>query len=93
MFFVVTVKNSNNTYKDEISSLEQRRDSLETRLENSVSKDSILYYLEQQGRLGDLIATLNEELDSLKDIQNEDIDFAYLSIDSNIVILTDYLSE
>lgn len=94
VYFVVTIKNSNNTYKDEISSLERTIDTLESEMSGMVHRDSILYYISAQGKLEDVIAELNSEVDSLKDIEHEDdIYFDNLSTDSNIVVLSGYLSE
>ena len=42
-YFVINVQDSRSSYKEEITSLERSRDSLQTRLDNSVDKDSIIY--------------------------------------------------
>lgn len=93
-YFVVNIQDSKSSYREEITSLEQTRDALEEKLENSVDKDSILYYLEEQGKLESVVSELNKIVDSLKYMNDEEyVDFNQLSIDSNIVILTRYLSE
>lgn len=88
IFFVVSIKNSNTSHKKEISLLQTEKNELQEKLDNSVSKDSVLFYLLQQKQLLEIIHGLNIQIDSLNKIQYESTDFNKLPLDSNVVILS-----
>lgn len=94
IYFVISVKNSNTSYKEEIKELNKEKSKLVEKLGDSVYKDSILFYLTEQGDLNLVISGLNKKIDSLNNIEYEEgIDFSYLSIDSNVVIFARKFSE
>lgn len=93
LYFVISIKNGNYSHKEEIKLLEQEKTALQKELENRVDKDSILYYLTEQKKLEEIINGLQVDIDFLEKIKYEDIDFTKLSIDSNLVLFTKYISE
>ena len=94
-YFIVSISNNRNSYKEEISALEHIKDSLEQRLNNSIPKDSLLFYLNEQEVYSDIINTLNDDIENLKKrYEEKDImDVHSLFIDDNIKLLSKFLSE
>lgn len=89
IFFVVSIKNSNTSYRGEIKDLNKEKVELLKKLDGSVDKDSIIYYITEQGNLNTIIWQLNLEIDSLNSIvYEENIDFNFLGVDSNIAFFT-----
>lgn len=94
VYFIVSIKSNTNTYREEINLLELKIDSLNQVLSTRVPKDSIMYYLSEQETSNQQIQILNKSIENLKKRYNERkiTDFSTLSNDSNIAILTRFLS-
>lgn len=89
VYFAISLYNNRNTYSEEIKSLQQEKEVLEKQLKNRVEIDSILSICNELDSLQELL------VDKFKEMENEkvNIDLHTISIDSNIVILSKYLSE
>ena len=95
VYFVISIRGNINTYKHEIKSLQTARDSLVRVIDKRVSQDSVRDLLTTQERLNRQIESLENTIDSLKKKYDEKnwTDVYSLSTDSNIVILSKFLSE
>jgi len=95
IFLAYFLFSNNNTYKKEIKSLDTTIYVLEKDLEGKVDRDSIMKMLDEQELLNILLERSNKKIDSLKKekIDENNTDYYSISIDSNIVILSDYLCE
>ena len=91
-FFAYFTFNNSNSYKKQIKSLESEKKHLEEKLENSVNKDSILYFIKEQESLEFIINILQSKIDSIKDKRYEKTNYTTISVDSNIIILSKKLS-
>lgn len=96
LFFVYFTFNNTNHYKDEISSLETLRDSLNEEIQvNYINKDSIDVYLDSIYKQNQKVNVLIDSLNSLKQkLDKNEISFVYdLDIDGNIKLFTRLLSK
>ena len=95
VYFVVSIRGNINTYKHEIKSLQTTRDSLVRVIDKRVSQDSVQDLLTTQEGLNVQIESLENTIDSLKKKYDEKnwTDVYSLTTDSNIVILSKFLSE
>jgi len=90
-YFFSSILSDRNTYKKEISVLNEEKKALLSELNNKVNKDTLFYYANQKHFTDSIIENLNNKL---KEMQNEKINtnFHIIPIDSNIVAFTKFLS-
>ena len=93
LFVVYSLGSNNISYKKEIKLLKNDINTLNEKLANSVDRDSIMSLVLDADSLNKIIMELNHKMTNQNQKNEKNNHFNNLPIDSNIVILSKYLSE
>ena len=92
LFVVYSLGSNNISYKKEIKLLKNNINTLNEKLANSVDRDSIMNLVLDTDSLNKVIMELNHKMTNQNQKNEKSSYFNNLPIDSNIVILSKYLS-
>ena len=93
LFVVYSLGSNNISYKKEIKLLKSNINTLNEKLSNSVDRDSIMNLVLDTDSLNKIIMDLNNKMTNQNKKNEKSNRFNNLPIDSNIVILSKYLSK
>ena len=93
LFVVYSLGSNNISYKKEIKLLKNDINTLNEKLANSIDRDSIMSLVLDADSLNKVIMELNHKMTNQNQKNEKNNHFNNLSIDSNIVILSEYLSQ
>jgi hypothetical protein len=93
LFVVYSLGSNNISYKKEIKLLKTDINTLQEKLNNSVDRDSIMNLVLDTDSLNQIIMDLNKKMTNQNKKNEKTNRFINLPIDSNVVILSRYLSE
>ena len=93
LFIVYSLGSNNVSYKKEIKLLKNDINTLNEKLANSVDRDSIMSLVLDADSLNKIIMELNHKMTNQNQKNEKNNHFNNLPIDSNIVILSEYLSQ
>ena len=93
LFVVYSLGSNNISYKKEIKLLKNDINTLNEKLSNSVDRDSIMNLVLDADSLNKVIMELNHKMTNQNQKNEKNNHFNNLPIDSNIVILSEYLSQ
>lgn len=93
LFVVYSLGSNNISYKKEIKLLKNDINTLNEKLANSIDRDSIMSLVLDADSLNKVIMELNHKMTNQNQKNEKNNHFNNLPIDSNIVILSEYLSQ
>ena len=93
LFVVYSLGSNNISYKKEIKLLKNDINMLNEKLANSIDRDSIMSLVLDADSLNKVIMELNHKMTNQNQKNEKNNHFNNLPIDSNIVILSEYLSQ
>ena len=93
LFVVYSLGSNNVSYKKEIKLLKNDISTLNEKLANSVDRDSIMSLVLDADSLNKVIMELNHEMTNQNQKNEKNNHFNNFPIDSNIIILSEYLSQ